>query len=209
MIVAAGVGVSVDGAVLLPPTSLRLQAGRTAVVRGRNGTGKSTLLRVLAGLLKPSTGSIEVAGMVPRSTRKEFRAAVAGMIGTIPLAPDLTMREHLLMVARTWSEDPATAAGGTAAALEALDLGALADRFPHELSSGQVQLFSLALTTLRPCRLLLLDEPEQRLDDEHLEMVCDLLAARRDAGASLVIATHSPVLAERLADQVLEPGAAA
>lgn len=91
-------------------------------------------------------------------------------------------------------------------ALGLLGIGDLAQRFPHELSSGQGQLFRLALTLFRPSDLLILDEPEQRLDTDKRVLVGDLLAARRDAGTTLVVATHDPPLTERLADEVLDLG---
>jgi ABC-type Mn2+/Zn2+ transport system ATPase subunit len=85
-----------------------------------------------------------------------------------------------------------------------LGIEQLADRFPHELSSGQQQLFRLALTFSRPAAVLLLDEPEQRLDTIKREVVAALLRERTDGGATVVMACHDPVMTESLADAVVD-----
>jgi ABC-type multidrug transport system ATPase subunit len=199
------VGVVAGDVTLLPPVSVVAQRGEALVVRGRNGTGKSTLLRVLAGVSAPSTGVVRVCGaaVAPRDT--DFRRRVAPMIGLPPLAPDLTVVEHILLVAATWERDPGSEGTDRVARdlLTELGIEALSERFPHELSSGQTQLFGLALVLARRFEVLILDEPEQRLDPEHLELVIRALRSRRDRGATLVVATHDPLLAEALADRTL------
>lgn len=125
------------------------------------------------------------------------------MIGLPPMAPDLTVGDHVLLVATTWLDDPRAVAGLADGVIEELGLTALRARFVHELSSGQTQLFGIALVLARPFDVLILDEPEQRLDPEHVESVIRVLQKRRDSGATLVIATHSVVLADSLADQTL------
>lgn len=119
------------------------------------------------------------------------------MIGLPPFAPDLTVQEHVELVAATWF-------GGSAARalalryMTALGVHSLEGRFPHELSSGQRQLFALTLALARPFRILLLDEPEQRLDQDRLRGVADVLYGLREGGATIVLATHSHFLARQL-----------
>jgi ABC-type sulfate/molybdate transport systems ATPase subunit len=91
-------------------------------------------------------------------------------------------------------------------ALDTFGLGALGERFPHELSSGQGQLFRLALTWFRPARLLLLDEPEQRLDTDRRRMVGELVLGRRAAGTTVLMACHDPALTATVADVVVDVG---
>ena len=131
---------------------------------------------------------------------------MAALIGMPPLARDLTVREHLVLVATSWGTPSPHAEEQSDALLESFDLAPLAHRFPHELSSGQVQLFSIALTLARPFNLLVVDEPEQRLDRHRLELVTAALEAHVRAGTTLVFATHSGDLVQRLANQVLEVG---
>lgn len=206
MIELADVGVVAGGATLLAPVSTTVLPGEVLVVRGRNGTGKSTLLRVLAGVRKPSGGVVRIGGAAVDERRRDFRRRLAAMIGLPPMASDLTVRDHVLLVATTWTDDPRAAEALAGDVLAELGLDALGGRFPHELSSGQLQLFGLALVLARPFEVLLLDEPEQRLDAEHLESVIRVLRARRELGSTLVLATHSERLAQELADRTLRLG---
>lgn len=209
MIEVDEVGVTAGDVTLLAPVSVMAQRGEALIVRGSNGTGKSTLLRVLAGARKPSSGAVRIGGEAVVARDRGFRHRVAAMIGLPPMAPDLTVFDHVLLVATTWLDDPRAATERACDVVAELGLTALGQRFPHELSSGQTQLFGIALVLARPFEVLILDEPEQRLDPEHVESVIRVLRARRDDGATLVVATHSPVLADGLADRTLRLDAAA
>lgn len=209
MIEVDEVGVTAGDVTLLAPVSVVAQRGEALIVRGSNGTGKSTLLRVLAGARTPSTGTVRIGGKVVVERDRGFRHRVAAMIGLPPMAPDLTVSDHVLLVATTWLDDPRAATERARDVIAELGLTPLGQRFPHELSSGQTQLFGIALVLARPFEVLVLDEPEQRLDPEHVESVIRVLRARRDDGATLVVATHSPLLANGLADRTLRLDATA
>lgn len=204
MIEVDDVVVRVDEVTLLPRTTVHLGAGEALAVRGRNGAGKSTLLRVLAGARTPTSGTVRIGGAPVDRRDRAFRGRVAALLGPVPTAPDLTVEDHVRLVAATWFDEPAVAGRTAADVLAALGLDGLLRRFPHELSSGQQQLLALALVLARPAEVLVLDEPEQRLDAERLGTVGAVLAERRDQGTTVVVATHSPPLAEQLADRVLD-----
>ena len=209
MIELKDVTVSVGHAVLLAPVSASISPGDALVIRGRNGTGKSTLLKVLTGITSPTSGSALIGGDLVTSRDRRMSREVAAMIGLPPMAPDLTIADHVLLVATTWFDDPKAADGLAHDIVDELELAHMAARFPHELSSGQTQLFALALVLARPFDMLILDEPEQRLDPEHLDTVIRVLSTRRDRGVTLVIATHSERLADAIADHTLWLGEAA
>ncbi|HOQ21930.1 ABC transporter ATP-binding protein [Microbacterium paulum] len=209
MIELKDVTVSVGHAVLLAPVSASISPGDALVIRGRNGTGKSTLLKVLTGITSPTSGSALIGGDLVTSRDRRMSREVAAMIGLPPMAPDLTIADHVLLVATTWFDDPKAADGLAHDIVDELELAHLAARFPHELSSGQTQLFALALVLARPFDMLILDEPEQRLDPEHVDTVIRVLSTRRDRGVTLVIATHSERLADAIADHTLWLGEAA
>lgn len=206
LLTAIDVSVAVDEQVLLPPTSLSLEPGRTLAIRGPNGAGKTTLLRVLAGLLPTTSGRVRFGGDPLHVRRRAHRAAIAAMIGAPPLARDLTLIEQLRFVRATWGDDTATGEDAARMGLAELDIANLATRFPSELSSGQLQLFSLVLTLVRPCRVLLLDEPEQRLDAQRRGLVAEALRRRRDDGCAIAFATHSTALADAVGSDVLTVG---
>lgn len=207
MIVADDLCVALDrDEVLLAPVSFRVDAGSALAVVGPNGAGKTTLLRVLAGLLRPTSGLVTVAGASIEERNPVFRRRVAALIGAPPLARDLTVREHLVLVATSWGTPAEQAEAQSDALLDSFGLGGLGRRFPHELSSGQVQLFTIALTLARPFNLLLVDEPEQRLDRHRLGLVMAALEAHVAAGTTLVFASHNGELVDRIADDVLEVG---
>lgn len=188
---------------LLAPTSFALEAGRALAVTGPNGAGKTTLLRVLAGLTRPSTGYATIAGRPVDDRSPEFRRLVAAHLGLPPLARDLTLREHAVLVAASWGIGLPAAEERADAVFAELGIDHLTARFPHELSSGQRQLFALVLTLVRPCAVLLVDEPEQRLDEHRRGLVAAALRRRRDDGATIVLVSHSPVLVEAVADAVV------
>ncbi|MGP9537729.1 ABC transporter ATP-binding protein [Brachybacterium sp. AOP43-C2-M15] len=194
------IGVVSDGNVLLLEASGSVRAGEVLAVTGANGSGKTTLLRVLAGVLEPTAGTVQVLGRRPDDRDRGFRTALAALIGPPQTARDLTVLEHLQFIAATWGTPARPAREQGRQLLEELRIDALAERFPHELSSGQSQLVSLALTLARPSRVLLLDEPEQRLDAERLALVIETIRARARGGTAVVLASHSPRLLEELAD---------
>lgn len=196
-------GVRIDGEDLLRPVSLDLEAGRALAVRGPNGAGKTTLLRVVAGLTRPTTGTVLVGGTAPDERDPGFRGRLAALVGPPPLARDLTLLEHLALVGASWGGAPPEAADRGHELLTDLGIERLVRRFPHELSSGQAQLFSLALTLVRPFEVLLVDEPEQRLDAQRLETVATVLRRAVDDGGALLVASHSDVLVEHVTDAVV------
>jgi ABC-2 type transport system ATP-binding protein len=203
MIEVAAAGVVSAGASLLAPTTLEVDRGEIVALRGANGSGKTTLLRLVGGKIAPTTGHVRVAGEPVDDRSAAFRARVAGSLGHPPFARDLTVREHLTLVGATWGRDVGTARADAAEILAELGLSTLADRFAHELSSGQTQLAALAIVLSRPFEVLLLDEPEQRLDADHLDTVIRVLERARDAGATVLLATHSDRLADSVADRIV------
>jgi ABC-2 type transport system ATP-binding protein len=194
---------------VLDGASLTLHAGRTAWLRGQNGTGKTTLLRVAAGLLEPQGGTVRLAGYDPRRDRREFQRR----LGYVPaggggLYARLTVEQHL----RFWlgialvSHDQHSERLGWA--YETLSLGELASRRVDRLSTGQRQRVRLALGFLHEPMVVLLDEPLVSLDDaggESLERAVEQVKAR---GGSVLWCAPTRVAATLEVDDcfVLEAG---
>ncbi len=186
---------------VLPPTSFALAAGQAGVLVGPNGSGKTTLLRLIAGLDLPSSGSVDVLGTTAAVARTKRRADVVVLLDGLPSYPDLTVTEHLTLVASAWADRhllgdrPAPSVDD---ALAAAGLSRVHDQYPGELSSGESQMFALACSLYRPGALVVLDEPEQRLDADWRARCRDLLLAALDAGRTLVVATHDEGLRHAL-----------
>jgi ABC-2 type transport system ATP-binding protein len=168
---------------------------------GPNGAGKTTTLRMLAGLIAPSTGDASVAG-VPLTRHTIDR--VRGQVGFLTEAPGLwdrlTVRMNLLTYARLHQlPDP------RAVVDRALDRFGLSDRgesLGAELSKGLKQRVAIARTLLHDPPVVLLDEPTSGLDPQSARLVRDLVQELRTRGHAVILSTHNLDEAERLADRV-------
>jgi ABC-type multidrug transport system ATPase subunit len=201
---AEGVSKTIDETTLLLATDVHADPGECIVLRGPNGSGKTTLLRIIGGLLVPTTGTATIGGHEADERDRAVRAAVAALLGAPTTYRDLTLIDHLVLIDSTWGGEPATSDERGLALLGRFGIAHLDDRFPHELSSGQEQLFRLALTFSRPSSVVLLDEPEQRLDTTKRAVVADLIRERTAAGTTVVMACHDPELTRSLATRVVD-----
>jgi ABC-2 type transport system ATP-binding protein len=187
-----GLCVSYGSTPVLVDVGLAVPAGRGVCVTGENGIGKSTLLRCVASLQRPDRGVIRVFGRPPGST-PDFWRDVVTTVEPPTWYPGLTVREHAELVCRAHGQDPDDA--GVDEALQRFGLGRHTDAIPPSLSSGQKQRLTLALAVLRPSALLILDEPEQRLDPEGRAYVAGLLGDYVKGGGSLLMASHDEAFA--------------
>ena len=201
---AVGAGKKIDEAVLLLPTDVEVGEGECVVLRGPNGSGKTTLLRILAGTVPPSEGEATLDGSRIDERDDLTRTAIAALIGAPATYRDLTLVDHLVLIDSTWGQVGERADDRADEILELLEIDHLAERFPHELSSGQQQLFHLSMVLVRPSSILILDEPEQRLDTDKRDLLTRILLDRRANGSSMVIACHDPAMTESLADTVVD-----
>jgi heme exporter protein A len=154
--------------------SLTLDAGEALVVTGPNGVGKSSLLRIAAGLLRPAAGSVE------RATRVAWLGEQTALDG------DRTLGEAL----HFWSVLDGTTPGP---AMEAMGIAHLAPVPVRYLSTGQRRRAAIARTIASAAPLWLLDEPANGLDGEGIERLGDAIAAHRAAGGAVLAATHLPL----------------
>jgi ABC-2 type transport system ATP-binding protein len=204
LLTATGLLVGYGGTPVCAAVDLAQRAGRALAVVGPNGAGKSTLLRTLAGLLPPLAGDVTFAGVAVDEREAGFRRDVAAVLDDDAFFAALTGREHLLLTAR--GHGVAEPDDVVADEIAAFGLADRIDALPSALSSGQRRRLALAAAFVRPTRLLLLDEPERRLDTGMRTRLGARLAARRDAGAAVLFASHDPALVEALADEVLVVG---
>jgi ABC-2 type transport system ATP-binding protein len=201
LLVAEALSVGHGSTPVCAPVDLRLAPGHALAVVGPNGSGKSTLLRTLVGLLEPLAGTVTFDGAPVDEREAAFRRDVAAVLDDDAFFVSLTGREHLLLTAR--GHGVAVPEEAVDAEVAAFGLGERADALPSALSSGQRRRLALAAAFVRPARLLVLDEPERRLDAGMRARLAARLAALRDAGTAVLLASHDADVVGTVADQVL------
>lgn len=192
---------------VLDAVDLDIDAGQSVALRGRSGTGKSTLLNLMCGIDSPDSGTVEVGGFA-MSTASErdrtlFRRRCIGFVyQAFNLVPTLTVGDNVRLVLELNG-----IAQATARVEELLLRVGLADRaesFPDLLSGGEQQRVAIARALAHRPQLVLADEPTGNLDDRSADSVLELLAEAVAAdGSTLVVATHSHAVAARC-DRVIE-----
>jgi ABC-2 type transport system ATP-binding protein len=184
---------------------LDVEAGRALALTGPNGSGKSTALRCIAGSDQPTAGTVELDGAVLDERTPAARRDLAVVMDDMDFFPDLSVVEHLDLLARAHRVDDVESVVDTVLA----DVGLLAQagQLPGTLSSGQRRRLALATAFVRPRRLLILDEPEQRLDAAGLTWLAERLNAEKRDGLGILLVSHDTALVEAVADAVvtLEP----
>jgi heme exporter protein A len=168
--------------------SFALTAGEVLVLSGTNGSGKSSLLRVMAGLLRPAAGRILHSGAEIRDDPDAHRADLHYVGHQDAIKPALSVAENVTFWAALHGKRNDEA---VQAALLAFDLRDLADLPGRLLSSGQRRRANLARLAATPAGLWLLDEPSVGLDAASTQSLEDLIAAHRKTGGMTVVSTHT------------------
>jgi ABC-2 type transport system ATP-binding protein len=164
---------------------------------GPNGSGKSTTLRMLCGLLRPTSGTIRVLGLeIPRQA-EALRTLVGYMTQRFSLWEDLSARENLEFMASIYTLEPAKARQRIESAIAEYHLAEFLDRPSATLSGGQKQRLALAAATLHEPQLLLLDEPTSAVDPQSRRDFWESLFALTARGTTILVSTHYMDEAER------------
>jgi len=186
---------------ILRGVDLDVPHGSSVALLGPSGSGKSSLMAVLAGLERASGGSVEVDGLELTNLDEDALArARRGRIGIVlqafHLLPTMTARENVAVpMELAGVEDPFTKA---TAELEAVGLGHRITHYPGQLSGGEQQRVAIARAMAAEPKIIFADEPTGNLDGSTGHAIIELLFERRKAlGATLLIITHDPELAQR------------
>lgn len=186
--------------------SLTLGAGRVLALLGPNGAGKTTTMRMLAGLLAPTSGHAMVCGYA-LGQRDQDNDAIRARCGVVPEAPGfyerLTAKQNLQFFAGLQGLERTEIDRRVSAGLARFGLAERADDRVATFSKGMKQRLCLARALLHQPRLLFLDEPTAGLDPSATAELHGLVRELREAGCGIVLSTHSLEEAEALADEIL------
>ena len=180
---------------------LSVGEGASVALVGRNGAGKSTTMRVLAGVLPPSAGTVHVMGVDAAQDPAGVRAAVGYCPDVGGLIPRATPWEHLQLAARlrgmhSWQQRATEL-------LERFDLIGVADRVTAGFSHGMARRLSVLLAAFHEPRLLLLDEPFDGVDPLGVDATLEVVRQARSAGAAVLVSTHLLELAVQACEEAV------
>jgi ABC-2 type transport system ATP-binding protein len=181
--------------------SFTLEPGEIFALLGPNGAGKTTTLRILAGLISPTTGSVAIDGQRMGSpSAPQLRARIGFLTETPGLWDRLTVRDNLLVYARMYGlPSPAKVVDE---ALERFEIGDRGGDRAAQLSKGLKQRVALARSLLHDPRIAMLDEPTSGLDPASAREVRDLVLSLRAQGRTILLCTHNLDEVDRVADRV-------
>jgi len=180
--------------------------GEAVLITGGSGKGKTTLLHILGGLLRPQSGEV-IVGDTSIATLQDdkldrYRGKNVGLVlQQSHFVASLTVLENVVLA--SWLATGKQATAKAVQLLEQLDLKSQMDKLPSRLSIGQQQRVSIARAIINEPKLLLADEPTSSLDDENAINVADMLTVlAKQSGSSLVIVTHDQRLKDRFSKQI-------
>jgi heme exporter protein A len=161
-----------------------LQEGALLLLKGPNGAGKTSLIKILAGLLPAASGQV-VWNNVPIKNNEEFKRELMYVGHKSAVKLEATVRENLTFWASLYGTEVLVPA-----AMKFYDLTQFADMYASQLSAGWQRRVGLARLILAPCKLWLLDEPTNFLDDNAVVLTASLIETRVKQGGIVVVASH-------------------
>ena len=182
--------------------TLRVPAGGAVALVGRNGAGKSTTLRVLAGVLPPAHGDVHVGGVDAAREPRRAREVVGYCPDVGGLIPRATPWEHLQLAARLRGMPPTWEERATDL-LDRFDLAGAADRVTSGFSHGMGRRLSVLLAAFHEPAVLLLDEPFDGVDPLGVEATLEEVRRARMRGAAVLVSTHLLELAVQACDEAV------
>jgi sodium transport system ATP-binding protein len=182
--------------------SLSVSQGEVVGVLGPNGAGKTTTLRMLAGILTPTSGSVRISGLDLQADPLAAKRRIGFLSGDTQLYRRLSPRELLLYFGRLYEVAPARLHARVEELIEQLDMGSFANRPCGALSSGQKQRANIARAFLHDPELLILDEPTATLDVWSGQFIVEAIRRERARGRAILFSTHIMSEVEYLCDRI-------
>jgi len=170
------------------------QPGDALLLLGRNGSGKSSFLRVMAALVAPAAGQLLWQGQPVQDDREAHGLRTRYLGHADAIKPVLTVAENVSFWVRLWAPETSDVEAAVHQALELFDMGRLADVPGRFLSAGQKRRVNLARLFAAPGQVWLLDEPTTALDKASIAVLEDQIAAHRARGGIVALSTHTDVV---------------
>src|SRR5690625_2041207 len=180
-----------------------IRSGEIVGLIGLNGSGKSTTIKHILGLLNPHKGSIEVNGIQIDEDTEKYRRDLAYIPESPILYEELTLKEHVNMTAMAYGLDEATAWERADRLLKAFRLDDKVNMFPTHFSKGMKQKVMLICAFIVEPDLYIIDEPFLGLDPLGIESLIELMISERDKNRSILMSTHILATAERYCDRYI------
>ena len=188
--------------VAVKDVSFEVRANEVFGFLGPNGAGKTTTIKMIVGLLLPTSGTVKVAGYDVQAQPLLAKAASGYVPDTPNLYAKLTGRELLRFIGDLYDLDRQQVAQRTDELLRMFDLSAAADDTIDSYSHGMQQKASLAAALIHDPRVLVLDEPTVGLDPKSARLIKDILRQMAERGAAVFLSTHILEIAERMCDRI-------
>jgi ABC-2 type transport system ATP-binding protein len=182
--------------------TLTIPRGEFFAVLGPNAAGKTTTLKILAGLMKPTSGNARVCGFDVQTQPLEARRRVAYVPDFPFLYEKLTAREFFRFIGQLFQMDDARIAASAQELIARFHLGGFADLPLESLSHGTRQRVAIVSALLHGPEVFVIDEPMVGLDPQHARVVKDVLKERSRAGMTVLMSTHELSVAEEMADRI-------
>ncbi len=182
--------------------SFDVRAGEIFGFLGPNGAGKTTTIKIIVGLLRPTSGSVTVAGYDVQAQPMQAKAASGYVPDTPNLYAKLTGRELLRFVGDLYDLDRKLATQRVEDLLRMFDLSAAADDTIDSYSHGMQQKTALAAALMHDPKVLVLDEPTVGLDPKSARLIKDILRQMAERGTAVFLSTHILEIAERMCDRI-------
>jgi ABC-2 type transport system ATP-binding protein len=199
---ARGLGRAYDGVWAVRYLDLTIRPGEIYGFLGPNGAGKTTTIRMLAGLLRPSEGSVRIAGLDYQTAALRLKAITGLVPDTPPLYDYLTGRQYVALVASLWHVARSAREERQARLLQALALEDVADELCKGYSHGTRKKIHVAAVLVTAPAVLLLDEPTTGLDPRSARALKDLLRGESARGTTILFSTHVLETAEQICHRV-------
>lgn len=183
--------------------SLEVAKGTICAFLGPNGAGKSTTVKMLSGLLKPTSGTAIVCGFDVATSALEVKRRIGVLPESLGLFDDLTIEEHLLLTADIYGLDKRISRERIAQLLRLLGLVEGRGRYAVHASHGMRKKTALAMALLPNPEVLFLDEPFEAIDPATSKIMRDLLISAAAGGVTVFLTSHILPVAERIADRIV------